>query len=246
MMSLVNDCRDFVQTWNERLDNRDVGSTEALLALADHAAQCDACGCLHRIFLEVESSPAPWSAIPAPSKSVLDGWRTAAIATRTVHSRSVRRRLVGNAAKWVVVATVAAAFLICGRASHKLLSLTEPDVGLEAQTIASTPHFEEAFAEAGSMTLELAREVSGPAARIGSEAFAWRGKRTPPASDLAQFDEDEPSTRLAPSPRQRVVAPDQKTAKVELLSGSARYAFRFLIGSTSDNSLKSNKTVGGF
>jgi len=247
MMSLVEDCRDFVRIWNEKLDLRGGGSPEAARALAGHAAGCDACGGLNRIFLDLESTPASWSVIPAPSESMMDRWRAAAIASRTSPSppRFDRMGSVKFAAKWGLVASVAASALIRGQALLTRLSPDERAPVIQARTVAASPRLEEAFAEAGTMTLELAREVSGPAARIGSEALSRRGNRPLPASDLTPFDEDEPSTDPAPNPRPPTVAPSPETAGIESISGSARYAFRFLIGSTPDDSLKS-KTVGDF
>ncbi len=245
MMSLVNDCRDFARVWNERLDQRDGGSPELALSLAAHAASCAACGCRDRIFRELESAPASWSVIPAPLELVVERWRAAATASRTLPPRFDRRRSFRVAARWGLVATVVASALICGRASLPLLFPIESAPGLPNGVVGSSPRLEDAFAEARTMTLELAREVSGPAARIGSEAFGWRRNRSILASDLAQFDRDETSTDPVEGSQPAVIAQSSEPAGGGLISGSARYAFRFLVGSTHDESSKP-ETAEGF
>jgi len=242
-MGLVRNCRDFDRIWNERLDDRTGGedSPDRTAALDDHAARCEACRCRALIYLELETLSSPWSVIPPPSAAAVDRWQAAAVAVRplTVNFPPAgrRSRWVGIASKAGLAASVAASILIGSRALLPILYPIEPAPLL--RTDKPSRLFEEAFTEATTMTWELAREVSGPAARISSEALGWTDHRALPPFMSTQHDLTETSVPIqVESPRAT------HPAGVELISGSARHAFRFLIGTTSDDPPESAEAAG--
>ncbi len=229
-MGLVRNCRDFDRVWNERLDERTGGedSPERTAALGDHAAHCEACRCRALIYLELKTLSSRWSMVPPPSAAAVDRWRAAAVAARPL---TVNFPPAGRRSRWVGIASkagLAASVLLGSRALPPILYPIEP--APLPRTDKPLRLFEEAFTEATTMTWELAREVSGPAARISSEALGWTDHRALPPFAPTQYDPAGISvSSQIESPRAT------HPAGVELISGSARHAFRFLIGTTSDD-----------
>ena len=246
-MGMVRDCLDFDHQWNQRIDDRRQGedAPERAAALADHAAWCESCRSRGLTYAELDSLPTPWRAIPTPSAAAVERWRSVALAAAPRLATRPRwqcpRHLVGFASK-AAIATAAAASVLIG--SQAILPILFP-LAAAPLPLADRPSrlFEEAFSEATSMTWDLAREVSAPAARISSEVLGWHDKRAqavvpPEVPPLPELVEAAP----APGPEPREA--DTPAAGVELISGSARHAFRFLSGTTDE--VGDSEIVGGF
>lgn len=244
-MGLVRDCRDFNQLWNERLDHRTNGSPAHHLELADHASVCETCRCLGAIYSDFESIPASWPMIPPPSDSVTRRWRAVATSARTISQRPDARRSTQTLAEWGLIAAVAASALVGIRSSLPILFPIDPAPVTRSTTHPSSVLLEEAFSEASMVTWELAREVSAPASLISSAGFGWSDQQTLPPFDANRLD----SPRLVKTrDAQAVLATTSQPGdevEAELTLKSARDAFRFLIGSVTNDSTDPS-TVEGF
>ena len=212
-MSLVKDCRDFNQLWNEKLDRRTDVPPGLARSLDDHAAGCEACRCLGSIYAEFASIPASWPAVPPPPDSAIRRWQAAATDARVVPPPFDVRRLPRMVAESGLALAVAASVLVAARESLTILFPIEPAPPDRDAPPSSSLLLEEAFSEASTMTWDLARNVFNPAAQNGSKVLG-RGE---PGADATI------APRLGDS------------AGAELASGSARHAFRFLIGHAPDD-----------
>ena len=245
-MGMVPDCHDFDRLWNDRLDERrgDPEPSERTASLADHAATCEGCRSRDLAFRELEAVLNSGALAPVASAEAIVRWAAAAAAARPVVARSpvlprsARRRFVAVGLKLGVGVPVAALVLI---GSKLLLPVLYPIEAPPQPRTAQSPslQFEKAVAEATTMTWELAREVSAPAARISSEALGLSDKPSLPPFAPTQYELPEP-----PLPSVIQVRDDNDATGVESISGSARQAFRFLIGTTTDEQLDP-ETAGG-
>lgn len=128
-MAIVQDCRDFDQVWNERLDDRSLScQPERDHALANHAAACDACRGRGLIYAELELL-APAGAL-APSPAAFDRWVAAAVAARPLpesvpRGRSASRRFQA-AWRLGIAASIAASVLVGSQAVLPALFPVDP------------------------------------------------------------------------------------------------------------------------
>ena len=234
-MGMVLGCREFDRLWNERLDDRAArpAAPGRAARMAANAAGCESCRCRAAVYAQLESSFGAAATLPPPaSAAAVERWLVAASAAPT---GAPRRGLVRAAWRLAAAAAVAAGVMVGTQGMLPLLFPIEPAPRARADQSASLL-FEEAFGEATTMTLDLAREVSAPAARIGSEALGWHADR--PAATLTSNDRP-PGGALAGPARDSAEA-----GRVELISGSARHAFRFLIGTTADSSPEPDQAQG--
>ena len=239
-MVIVRDCGDFDRLWNDRLDERcSIPRLERDRALADHASGCPPCRGRGLIYAELESCTSLLNAVPAPAPEAFDRWVATASSARLVleptapirskPGRPGRRVPLGIAIRVGLAASVAGMVLVGSRTVLPLLFPVEPTPVARSENSALL--LEQAFSEATTMTWELAREVSAPAARISSEAL---GYRSVPEGTYLATTQDEPTEAMG-----RALDPypaPNPPGGVELISGSARHAFRFLIGTTTDDS----------
>jgi len=112
-----------------------------------------------------------------------------------------------------------------GPAAASRIVLAPPRNPAPAPAPIPTRSLEEALAEATEATIELAREASAPAARIGREAFDLEGPGGFPAETSADAD----PARVSPPGLLGAVG-ERVNAGIRPISGSARHAFSFLLG----------------
>jgi predicted anti-sigma-YlaC factor YlaD len=219
-------CKDFEQTWNERLDDRPTGADARLSALEAHAATCSECRAIHARYLVLAQAIHDLAPTPGPSaaftEGVLSAWATEA--------QSARRSLVYRVPVRLA-ALVAAAVLVVGVAlGVRVLRPRSQVEPLIAQPANRAPGgFALALADVTSATIALARETSEPAARVGRDVLASADLPTASTADAASaltlalaLPVDVPTSETW----QRVG--DRLNAGVRPLEGSARRAFSFL------------------
>ena len=222
-MNLVEDCRGFNHLWNEKLDRRADAPPGLARVLADHAAGCEACRCLGSIYDEFALIPASWPAIPPPPDPGIRRGKAAATDARAVPPPFNVRRPPRMVAESGLALAVAASVLVAARESPTILLPIGSASPAQDAPGSSSLLLEEAFSEASTMTWDLARNVFDPAAQIGSKVLGRDGE---PRADAT----------IAPQPGNLVEA--------KLVSGSARHAFRFLIGPASDDPAEPRTSEG--
>jgi len=200
-------CHEFLTLWNDRLD--DPASLD-LAAIDAHSAECADCAGLAAGFRVLGHRLAAPAVPEGLSDRIIDAWRADVAARKRRRALGVRAVLGG-----VGVLAAAAAFLLYVTSGAEL-------VPVAPRLVPAPRPWTSALADATSATLDLARETSAPAARLGQLAFdsARPGDldlrssmpigSSPPASDLLQSVSDRVSSGVRP------------------ISGSARRAFSFL------------------
>lgn len=210
-------CSDFERIWNERLDARGGASAELDGELAEHAAACADCARIATGYQRLSQAlrtlaPAvpPVDFLPRFLES--QGFPPAP-APRILRFRRAISSVAAAAALFLVV-------LIGGRsrpaapARHDAVAVAP---AIDPQSLTA------ALADAGSATLDLARETSGPAARFGREVFD--SASLVDATDPLPFE-----VPVAPADEVLQSVGDRVNAGVRPLSGAARHAFGFLLG----------------
>lgn len=208
------ECRDFERLWNERIDAREAEMDGALEAHAASCAPCRALTARYQTLLHVLRAAGPPPAAPAE------------FADRFLRSLDRSRPLpLRNKRPWqaVLPVAVAAALLMVVLFNRR----TEPPLAQRTKLPAprgvkpiDPQSLSDALALARSATLDLARETSAPAARIGREVLG--AASLPEAATLPLPESVPPSADVLQSVGDRV------SAGVRPLSGTARHAFGFL------------------
>ncbi len=217
-------CRDFEPTWNDWLDDRGAGDPERAKSLEAHAASCSRCLSVHARYLLLSHALRVVGPLPAVSENFADRVLAARDSPEVVGIGRVDprlRRYSALAAAAVLLMAVSFGF----RAWFARPGQTLPDRAIVQKSSVSPAPLTEALAVATSTTLELAREASAPAARVGYQLAS------------AELTESTPSTTLglsvdmtsATDALQRVG--NRLNAGVRPLEGSARRAFGFLLSS---------------
>jgi hypothetical protein len=218
-------CRDTERLWNELLDARDEPRPDLEAALEAHAAACPACADLSSRYGTLRQAIAAWTP-PAASPE---------FAARVVRATgqdgqpsdgvlpfrrpiTVPRKAWLSAAAAIVAAGVGLWAVPLGRNDKLADAPTPPPVALSLS---------DALADATSATLELARDASAPAGRVGRAvlASATLPSAAPPAPEVEVAV--GASSEMIQSVGGRV------GAGVGPLSGSAQHAFGFLLPSAS-------------
>jgi hypothetical protein len=206
-------CQDFERIWNEQLDARDAASPEVEQAQEAHAAVCPACQAIARRYVVLRQAIHVWGPPPAAPAGFAERFLRlpGAGVWRPTRRVVLFHRAVGTAA-------VAAALLLVVVAGGLWgwFHPSAPERTLDPQALST------ALNEATSATWDLARATSAPAARIGREVLAetkLAGAAPPPLP----VDIDPGSDVL------RRVS-DGVNAGVLPISGTARHAFGFLLG----------------
>ena len=217
-------CNEFEQTWNDRLDARTTGVDGRLSALETHAAVCVDCRAIHARYIVLTQAIQELAPIAVPSAGLTEGVLTA-------WSAQSRRPLVSRL-PIRLAALAAAAVLVVGMTLG--LRYVPSKGSREQERLVTAPvdrapgGFTWTLADVTSATLDLARETSGPAARVGRDVLASADLPVGPTSvDAAlslplSLPVDVPSSDVW----QRVG--DRLNAGVRPLEGSALRAFSFL------------------
>ncbi len=203
-------CRDYRRTWDEWLDAREGAPADPPLLLEAHEAACAPCRALGARYRPLRRALAALGPPPAPPAGFADRFGPGGVVAVPFARPTPARRLSRFAG--------AAALLLAGFVAFRMLG-HEPGGPRNPVTPPARP-LGESLAEATSATWELAREASGPAARIGRGAWvAW------PSSTIA----GGPPPPGMPASKVLGRVGDRVNAGVRPLSGTARNAFRFLI-----------------
>jgi hypothetical protein len=222
-------CREFEERWNEILDARSVGLPEIERDLEAHAARCESCQAISARFQVLRQAVAAWGPAPTLSADALLRIRRATVAPRP-------RRSLGLWAR--IAIPLAAAAAILGTVGVWNSRRAEHDTPISESPITSlstTRPIESALERATTATIDLAREASAPAARIGRDVLT--PKEPAPATEAAASDADFASA----------VAVDLLQSvgdRVKPISGSARHAFSFLLGPPPDSEKRNDSPQG--
>ncbi len=218
-------CRDYEAAWNARFDARD--STPLTGGpLETHAARCPSCRVLGAHYQTLEQA-LRLLAPPLPSTEFVDRAAAAAAKTKPV---ALAGRISGTA-RVRVLAAAAAVLMAVGLGVMTWTIRRDGPSGPAVPSVATAPEPDDlttALAEATSATLDLAREASAPAARVGRQVLIVAEL---PSSPSASGMSDE-------VPRVLDVwqsVGDRVNDGVRPLSGSARRAFGFLLGTGADD-----------
>jgi hypothetical protein len=218
-------CRDFEGVWNEKLDARGTWSAEADQALEAHAAACSTCRAVDARYRALAQAIRMLPAPPPLTVSADFADRVLAAAAidesrRAIFRLAPRRRRAQLAAAAVVIVAVGLGLRTWRTGGNPPPALPSPPVATHVQAI-DPDDLSAALADATSATLALAREASAPAARVGREVLAEADlPSSTPAFGLPEG--------VVPAVFQGVGA--RVNAGVRPLSGTARSAFGFLIG----------------
>jgi len=222
----VIDCRDFERAWNERFDVRDAAPAGLERALEAHAAACPSCRALGARYQRLGQAIRTLGPLPAAPAGFADRVLAAA---GDVESRPSSWRIVVRLVPLAAAAAVLAAAVLGLRTWMPRRVPPRAPGAAVAQVRAINPEdLTEALADATSATWDLAREASAPAARVGRQVLSAAelpGTHSPlvlPAS-------------VAPSAEVWQRVGDRVNAGVRPLKGTARHAFGFLLGPSSDD-----------
>lgn len=206
-------CHEFNERWNDRLDLRASAGPETDEALSAHAASCPSCRDRAAGYETLRRAFGSWGATPPSSLALTDRILDARAAEIAAPRATIRLAAFGWAA--------AAALLLA--AGLGLYRLAGPPATPNAPTLAQpTPTLSGSLASATAATLDLARETSAPAARIGRLVLASAGTLETDAADAA--------TSSDPAASSSFTVFGSVGSGLRPLSGSARSAFGFLLG----------------
>ena len=235
-------CRDFETAWQLRLDQSDDQPAALDSALDEHMQDCPDCQALAERYLLLERELGSWQPSPA-----LTSFESARIRSKVVRQHAANQRMKGwlGKAGWVAAAALLAGVVWVEWTARR----PRPDPQIvrtipSPQPVEVARPLEVALVEAGSATLELAREASAPVARIGRDVFSTQ--------ELVDSDDlkASPSLLSGKNPLENVV--NQVSAaevlqtvgdQVRPISGSARHAFGFLLGPVSDKARSKRGTL---
>jgi hypothetical protein len=224
-------CREFQNRWDELLDARSAPPADLERALESHALACPRCGVLsarNQLLRQAIAALSP----PAPSAASIER-----LYRLTVPSASPTIPIgppTGRPRRLATMSAAAAAFALAwlGGGWWPSREPAGPPTSRLASRAVQRPALGDALAEATEATLDLAREASVPASRIGREMLDL-GRLTTARLDLSPDRAGEARPSVEPDPP----APDlfkavgeRVGAGVKPISGSARHAFSFLLG----------------
>ena len=221
-------CRDFEPTWNDWLDDRCAGHPERAKSLEIHAATCSRCLPVHARYLLLSQALRVVGPLPAVSENFA--------------SRVLAARDLPELDRIVQVHVLLRPFSMLASAAVLLLATSfgfrvwltgpsqdPPNRAIALKKSAGPAPFTEALAVATSTTLELAREASAPAARVGYELASAELTESTPSTTLGISVDMAPATEALQRMGNRL------NAGVRPLEGSARRAFGFLLSPRLDN-----------
>src|ERR1700735_998532 len=157
-------CRDSERLWNQLIDAGDSAPDGLESTLEGHAASCAACASVAARYRVLRRAIAAWSPTPWPAASPEFVERLRSVP----HVLPFRRP--SPLARWAWL-SAAAALLVAGFLGRWMM-LPPGGHAPAPALVAATPTLADALADAASSTLELARETSAPAGRVGRAVFA--------------------------------------------------------------------------
>lgn len=221
------DCREFEAAWNERLDATSgaAASWPASDTLESHAASCAAC------YILAAKYHVLGQALSLRSRTVHatpEGFADRVLAAFDQQRSSHRLSLGG----WPVRLALAATLLLAVGLGLRYRASDQGSQRAHVQDVPATSSAEagdlsEALAQATSATIDLARETSAPAARVGREVLV-SAEEAETAGGLS-FSDPVPSVAEAFNG-----VGERMNAGVKPLGGSARRAFSFLFDAATD------------
>ena len=218
-------CRDAERSWNELIDARDDPRPGLEAALEAHASGCPACAEVADRYRRLRGALARLAPPTAPAGFV--DRLVAASGDRPRLDLASRRRqvflLMGTGLGSAAAAAIVVALAI-GRGPGKPVESRPAANGVAAVPGASG--LREALVDATSATIELAREASAPAGRVGRVVFT---------SAARPLDGVAGEGREPRSPIPAGAGPAERSAPI---GGSARRAFGFLVPSVAGPSLE--------
>jgi hypothetical protein len=224
-------CREFETSWNDLLDARSADVSELEQAIEAHASACGRCRAVSSRYQMLRQAISAWSPPPAASAESLERLYELTVPSTSLvihHRRSRLARLVPLAA---AAALLALAWVGWSARQPGPLGENPAPVSNTAFPAAIGPlmkgrSLDVALAEATEATIDLAREASAPAARIGREILDLdNSKGSALIEEPAVIAADESSASdVIHKVGQRV------NAGVKPISGSAHHAFGFLFG----------------
>jgi hypothetical protein len=220
-------CRDTERLWNELLDARGLPRPAIEAAIAEHASACPACARLGARYRTLDRAIAARAPAAVASPDFLERLRLAQVdepaepAVLPFH----RLRLSGRTAWLSTAAAIIIVGLIGGRAGWFAgREAIQPEPTFPRRSITS------ALVDVTSATLELARETSAPAGRVGRVVLASAELTT--AEPPLTFEVPIVPTSAV---LQLQSVGDRVEAGVVPLSDSARQAFGFLLRAPAGN-----------
>ncbi len=215
-------CRDFDRLWNDRLDARGEPSEAEGIALESHAAECPACRALDVRYRTLRHALVAWGPPPVAPEGFADRLlgRLDFAEARPSSRATVLR------AWWIPLALAASLLLAVFLANRRPErgGRAEPGPSPAPDVASASPRpLTDSLAEATSAGWDLARHASAPAARIGRQVFDSATVSLPSAT-FSRPVRVRPVSGVLQSVEERV------NAGVRPLSGSARRAFGFLLG----------------
>ncbi len=192
--------------------------------LEAHVSACDRCRRVSTGYQILSQAVASWPAAPAPSVASRERLRALEFPPARVRRKS---RLV----YWAPLAAAAAVFCLVwqgGPAREEVDMLASP---APTPRVARPRPLGAALAAATEATIDLAREASAPAARIGREVLEYEEAAATPGPERA----DAAGEVAATASEMLHTVGERVNAGVRPISGSARHAFSFLLGPAPDH-----------
>ena len=209
-------CHDLVRLWDEVLDARDAGRPDLDPLIAAHADACPACRATSARYQALRVAIAASGPAPRPSAGLADRFLAATLASPEPMTLAVRWRRPALAA--AVAASLLGSFWLGGRTERPVPTPRRHAVRIDLAS---------ALADARSATIDLARGVSAPAARIGRDVFDLEGE-----GDVEPDGPESNPIAAGPSPSTADLLRsmgERINAGTRPLSGSARHGFAFLL-----------------
>lgn len=206
-------CEDFERGWQERFDSRSEPDLVRDQRLDEHAAGCTSCAESALRYRALAAALKSWG----PPPRVPEGFAARVLAAHQADQRRVVRFPYPHTGRWAA----AAAVLLVAALSFRYWTAPAPEVVTEPPRFDPRP-LSSALADVTLATLDLARETSAPAARLGRHVLATVVEGEGPSLTL-------PGPLEAPGEVLQTVGQGVNQG-VRPISGSARRAFGFLLG----------------
>jgi hypothetical protein len=212
-------CRDFEQLCQELLDARGAAVPSLDARLEVHATDCPVCQSIYLRYQILRQAIRVLPAAPSPPAGFVERCLSAYKNEPVSLPLPFRLRPL---ASWAAAAAVLVVSLLAVRTALGPKTQARPDPASHGtETLTSARPLTESLADATSATWDLARQTSGPAARIGRQVLA--------SAALPQADWPVPHAGEATGVLQSVGS--QVEAGVRPLPSTARQAFGFLLPS---------------
>jgi hypothetical protein len=226
-------CREFGELWDDLLDARWEASSQLERSLEAHASDCSRCRAVSGRYQVLRQAISGLRA-PTPSAESIERLYALTVPasppTIPIGPPRPRHRLRGS----LVAAASFALIWLGGGGRPAPEPSVRPAPGVDSMAGVARRPLGLALADATEATLDLAREASAPASRIGREMFGLDEASAPstavPSPALADESANESRTTDKPAPGLLKAVGDRVVAGVGPISGSARHAFSFLLG----------------